>query len=146
MRFMIIRKADAETEAGAMPTRQLVDDMMRYNQEMVDAGVMRAGDGLKPSSAGARVKFRGGRPTVVDGPFAETKELIAGFSIIDVASKEEAIEWVKRWPPIDGHGEVEIEIRPLLEPEDFGEAFTDDMRRHGELMREQAAKPSTEGR
>ena len=122
MRFMVIRKADEETEAGAMPSEELIAAMGRYNEEMVKAGVMRAGDGLKPSSQGARVKFSGGRPTVIDGPFAETKELVAGFSIIDVASKDEAIEWVRRWPAIDGHGNVEIEIRPLYELEDFGDS------------------------
>ena len=120
MRFMIIRKADAETEAGMMPGEELIAAMACYNEEMVNAGVMRAGDGLKPSSAGARVSFSGGRPTVTDGPFTESKELVAGYSIIDVASKQEAIEWVKRWPQIDGHGNVQIEIRPLYELEDFG--------------------------
>jgi PhnB protein len=124
MRFLIIRKADAETEAGMMPSEELLVAMGRYNEELVKAGVMKAGAGLKPSALGARVKFSGGRPTVIDGPFTETKELVAGFSIIDVASKEEAVEWVKRWPQEDGHGQVEIEIRPLYEIEDLmsGEA------------------------
>jgi PhnB protein len=122
MRFLIIRKADEETEAGMMPSEELIAAMGAYNEEMVKAGVMRSGDGLKPSSRGARVKFSGGRPTVIDGPFAETKELVAGFSIIEVASKEEAIEWVRRWPAIDGHGNVEIEIRPLYELADFGDS------------------------
>jgi hypothetical protein len=94
--------------------------MGRYNEEMVKAGVMLSGDGLQPSSKGARVKFSGGKPRVIDGPFTESKELIAGFSILQVDSKEEAIEWVKRWPVIDGDGEVEIEIRRLFELEDFG--------------------------
>ncbi|HEY0018073.1 MAG TPA: YciI family protein [Longimicrobium sp.] len=120
MRFMIIRKADADTEAGMMPSQELITAMAAYNQEMVDAGVMLSGDGLKPSANGARVSFSGGRPTVIDGPFTEAKELIAGVSIIEVASKEEAIEWVKRWPRIDGGGNVQIEIRPLYEFEDFG--------------------------
>ena len=120
MRFMIIRKADADTEAGMLPSEELIAAMGRYNEEMVNAGVMLSGDGLKPSAQGARVRFSGGRPTVTDGPFTETKELIAGFSVIDVASKEKAIEWVKRWPTIDGDGNVEIEIRPLYELEDFG--------------------------
>jgi hypothetical protein len=140
MRFMIIRKADAETEAGMMPTEELVAAMMKYNEEMVNAGVMLAGDGLKPSSQGARVKFHGGRPTVIDGPFTEAKELVAGYSIIDVASREEAIEWVKRWPAVDGHGEVEIEIRPLYEVADFGEAFTAELRGQEEKMRARIAE------
>ena len=125
MRFLIIRKADAETEAGAMPGEELIAAMASYNEELVKAGVMRFGEGLKPSAQGARVKFRDGKPTVVDGPFTETKELIAGFSLFEVASKEEAIEWIKRWPPEDGNGNVEIEIRPLYELEDLvsGEAL-----------------------
>src|SRR6185436_16091918 len=104
MRFMIIRKADEETEAGALPSEALIAAMGRYNEELVKAGVMRSGDGLKPSSFGARVKFAGGKPTVVDGPFTETKELVAGVSVFEVGSKEEAIEWVRRWPPEDGGG------------------------------------------
>jgi PhnB protein len=120
MRFLVIRKADKATEAGAPPTEALLAAMGRYNEEMVKAGVMLSGDGLQPSSKGARVKFSGGKPRVIDGPFAESKELIAGFSILQVDSKEEAIEWVKRWPVIDGDGEVEIEIRQLFELEDFG--------------------------
>jgi hypothetical protein len=120
MRFLVIRKADQATEAGVPPTEELLAAMGRYNEEMVKAGVMLSGDGLQPSSKGARVKFSGGKPRVIDGPFTESKELIAGFSILQVDSKEEAIEWVKRWPVIDGDGEVEIEIRRLFELEDFG--------------------------
>jgi hypothetical protein len=120
MRFLIIRKADTSTEAGVAPTEELIAAMGRYNEEMVKAGVMLSGDGLQPSSKGARVKFSGGKPRVIDGPFTESKELVAGFSILQVDSKEEAIEWVKRWPQIDGGGEVEIEIRQLFELEDFG--------------------------
>jgi hypothetical protein len=125
MRFMIIRKADESTEAGAAASEELIAAMGRYNEELVKAGVMRAGDGLKPSSFGTRVKFTDGRPTVIDGPFAETKELVAGYSLFEVGSKEEAIEWIKRWPPEDGDGNVEIEIRPLYELEDLvsGEAL-----------------------
>jgi hypothetical protein len=119
-RFMIIRKADVDTEAGVMPEEELIVAMGKYNEEMVKAGLMIEGAGLKPSSKGARVKFSNGKPTVIDGPFTETKELIAGYSIIQVQSKEEAIEWVKRWPAIDGDGNVEIEIRQLYELEDFG--------------------------
>jgi hypothetical protein len=140
MRFMIIRRADAETEAGVMPTGELVDAMMKYNAEMVDAGIMLAGDGLQPSSRGARVKFSGGRPMVTDGPFAEAKELVAGFSVIDVASLDEAVEWVKRWPQVDGHGEVEIEIRPLYEVDAFGDEFTARIREQDERMRARAAE------
>ena len=140
MRFMVIRKADRDTEAGALPTQELVSAMMQYNEEMIKAGVMLAGDGLQPSSRGARVKFSGGKAKVIDGPFTETKELIAGYSIIQVNSREEALEWLKRWPAIDGNGEVELELRPLYEAEDFGEEFTPEMRRHEELLREQAAR------
>jgi hypothetical protein len=121
MRFMIIRKADADTEAGMMPSEELIAAMARYHEELVNAGVMLAGDGLKPSAKGARVRFSGGRPSVIDGPFAETKELVAGYSIIQVESLEEAVRWVERWPAIDGGGNVEIEIRPLYELSDFGE-------------------------
>jgi hypothetical protein len=120
MRFMIIRRADAETEAGVMPSAELLAAMADYNEQLVKAGVMLQGDGLQPSSKGARVKFSSGKPRVMDGPFAEVKELIAGFTMIDVRSKEEAIEWVKRWPPLDGGGEVEIEIRQVFELADFG--------------------------
>lgn len=119
MRFMIIRKADAETEAGVMPTEELMQDMLEYNEEMNRAGILRDGMGLKPSDRGARVSFRNGTPTVIDGPFAETKELIAGFSLIEVGSREEAIEWVKKWPRSDGNGNVQIEIREVYELEDF---------------------------
>ncbi|MEA2762826.1 MAG: hypothetical protein QOD47_2110 [Gemmatimonadaceae bacterium] len=120
MRFMIIRKADPDTEAGAMPSEELIAAMGKYNEEMVRAGVMLAGDGLKPSATGARVKFVRGNPTITDGPFTETKELVAGYSIIQVKSKQEAIDWVRRWPQLDGNGSVEIEIRQLYELEDFG--------------------------
>ncbi len=146
MRFMIIRKADPDTEAGMMPTAQLVTDMLKYNQEMIDAGVMLDGMGLQPSARGARVSFANGKPAVIDGPFAEAKELIAGFSLIQVKSREEAIEWVKRWPPIDGGGNVEIEIRQVYEAEDFGAEFTPEMRKHDEWLRAAAAKRAASGR
>jgi hypothetical protein len=120
MRFMIIRRADRQTEAGAKPNEQLIADMAKYNEELVKAGVMLAGDGLQPTSKGALVSFRNGKPTVIDGPFAEAKELIAGYSIVQVASRAQAIEWVKRWPASDGDGNVQIEIRQLYEIEDFG--------------------------
>ena len=122
MRFMIIRKADRETEAGMKPSEELIAAMARYHEEMVDAGVLRAGEGLQPSAKGARVKFSRGKPKVIDGPFTESKELIAGVSLIEVGSKEEALEWVKRWPTIDGNGEVEIEIRQVYELSDLGSA------------------------
>lgn len=120
MRFMVMRKADKNTEAGAMPSEQLVADMMSYNEELINAGAMLAGEGLQPSSKGARVKFSGGKSTVIDGPFAEAKELIAGFSILDVKSKEELIEILKRWPASDlVDGAVELEIRQFFEVSDF---------------------------
>ena len=142
MRFMIIRKADAQTEGDDVPTEELIVQMGNYNEEMVKAGVMLAGDGLMPSRTGARVKFHGGKPTVIDGPFTETKELVAGFSIIEVANKEEAIAWVKKWPPLDGNGEVEIEIRQIYEIDDFGDAFTPEERAKEEARRVAAAANS----
>src|SRR3569833_4196433 len=139
MRFLIIRKADAESDGADLPTEELFAQMGDYMAEMAKAGVLLSGDGLQPSRKGARVKFHGGKPTVVDGPFAETKELVAGFSIIQVASKEEAIEWVKKWPQLDGHGEVEIEIRQIYEAEDFGAAFTPEEREREEKLRAELA-------
>ena len=118
MRFMILIKANEETEAGVMPSQELLEQMNKYNQELVEAGVMVAGEGLHPSSKGARVKFSGDKRTVVDGPFTEAKELIAGFWLIQAKSKDEAVEWAKRIPSPDG-GESEIEIRQVFEPEDF---------------------------
>lgn len=135
MRFMIIRKADAETEAGALPSEELFTAMMKYTDELMKAGVMRAGEGLQPTSKGARVKFSNGKPTVTDGPFAEAKELIAGFSIIEVESREEAIAWLKRWPPEDGNGNVELELRQFYEADDFGEEFTPGWREQEERLR-----------
>ena len=117
MKFMLIRRADASTEAGILPSRKMFDDMGKFNDEMAKAGVFLDGVGLKPSSKGARVKITGGTPTVTDGPFAETKELIAGFTMIQCASLAEAIAWTKKWPASDA-GAV-IEIRQLFEPEDF---------------------------
>ena len=135
MRFMIIRKADKDTEAGVMPSQELLAAMMKYNDEMVNAGVMLAGEGLHPTSKGARVKFRNGRPIVTDGPFAEAKEVIAGFAMIQADSMEEALEWVKRWPPLDGNGEVELEIRQVFEADDFGAEFTPELREQEERLR-----------
>ena len=133
MRFMIIRKADKNTEAGVLPSQELLAAMMKYNEELLKAGVMLQGEGLQPSSKGVRVKLNAGKPTVVDGPFAETKELIAGFTMIQVRSKEEAIEWVKRWPIEDGN--VELEIRQVFEADDFGAEFTPDLRAQEALLR-----------
>ena len=138
MRFMIIRKADKDTEAGLLPNEELLSAMMKYNEEMVKAGVMLQGEGLQPTSKGARVKFSKGKPAVIDGPFTEAKELIAGFSMLQVRSKEEAIEWVKRWPAIDGRGELELEIRQVYEAEDFGPEFTPELREQEERLRAQA--------
>ena len=138
MRFMILVKADKNTEAGVLPSEQLLTDMGKFNEELVKAGVLLAGEGLQPSSKGARVKFSGAKRTVVDGPFAEVKELIAGFWLIEAKSKEEAIEWVKRVPNPTGE-ESEIEIRQVFEAEDFGPAFTPELREQEEQLRAQVA-------
>ena len=140
MRFMVIVKATKNSEAGALPTKRLLAEMGAFNEELSKAGVMLAGEGLQPSSKGARVKFSGSKRTVVDGPFPETKELVAGFWMWQVKSKQEAIEWVKRCPhPMPGEDAV-IEIRQLFEAEDFGEEFTPEMRRQEELLRVKAEK------
>ncbi len=134
MRFMILVKADKNSEAGVLPDEKLLTEMGNFNEELVKAGVMLAGEGLQPSSKGARVKFSGSTRTVTDGPFAETKELIAGFWLWQVKSKEEAIEWVKRCPnPMKG--ESEIEIRQVFEAEDFGAEFTPELREQEERQR-----------
>jgi len=139
MRFMIIVKATKDSEAGVMPSEQLLTEMGKFNEELVKAGVMLAGEGLQPSSKGARVRFSGSRRTVIDGPFAETKELIAGYWLWQVKSKEEAIEWVKRCPnPMPG--ESEIEIRRVFEAEDFGAEFTPELREQEERLRAETAK------
>ncbi|MCU1685671.1 MAG: PhnB protein [Amycolatopsis sp.] len=138
MRFMVMVKADANSEAGVLPTAELLAEMGAYNEQLVKAGVMLAGEGLHPSSNGVRVKFSGTDRTVVDGPFAETKELIAGFWLFEVKSKEEAIEWVKRCPsPM--LGDSEIEIRQVFSPEDFGDNLTPERREADEKLRAQAA-------
>ena len=139
MRFMIIRKADKNTEAGTMPSTELIAAMMKYNEEMIQAGVMLAGEGLQPSAKGARIKFSAGKPTIFDGPFAETKELIAGFTMIQVQARQEAIDWVKRWPALDGDGAVELELRQVFEAEDFGDEFTLELRETEERLRQQSA-------
>ena len=134
MRFMIIIKASQDSEAGVMPSQELLTAMGNYNEELVKAGIMLAGEGLHPSSKGARVKFSGDQRTVIDGPFIETKELIAGFWLWKVKSREEAIEWVKRCPnPMPGT-EAEIEIRQVFEAEDFGAEFTPELREQEERL------------
>jgi hypothetical protein len=138
MRFMIIVKATADSEAGVMPSEQLITEMGAFNEDLLKAGVLLAGDGLQPSSKGARVLFSGNERTVVDGPFAETKELVAGFWLWQVGSLDEAIEWVKRCPNPMLEDSV-IEIRPIGELEDFGEAFTPEARAAAERIREQLA-------
>ena len=136
MRFMILIKADKDSEAGIMPDEKLLTDMGKYNEELVKAGVLLAGEGLHPSSKGARVKFSGDKRTVIDGPFPETKDLVAGFWIFQVKSLEEAIEWVKRCPnPM--LGDAEIEIRQIGEIEDFGDALTPELREQDERLRAQ---------
>jgi len=135
MRFMVIVKANKDSEAGVMPSREILEAMGKYNEELVKAGVMLAGEGLHPSSKGVRVRFTGNKPTVIDGPFAETKELIAGFWLWKCDSKEEAIKWIKRSPFQD----TEIEIRQVFETEDFGDEFTPELREQEERLREQMA-------
>ena len=140
MRFMVIVKATEDSEAGVLPDAQLMADMGKFNEELAKAGVLLAGEGLQASAKGARVRFSGTKRTVIDGPFSETKELIAGFWLFQVKSKEEAIEWVKRSPnPFPGH-ESEIEIRQVFEPEDFGPALTPELREAEERLRMKAAK------
>ena len=138
MRFMVIVKADANSESGRMPDGQMLAEMGKYNEELVKAGVMLAGEGLLASSKGARVRFSGTKRTVIDGPFTETKELIAGFWILQVRSKEEAIEWVKRCPnPMEG--ESELEIRQVAEASDFGDEFTPELREQEARLGQQMA-------
>jgi hypothetical protein len=138
MRFMVIVKASKESEAGIMPSQKLLTEMGKFNEELVKAGVMLAGDGLQPSSKGKRVRFSGEKRTVIDGPFAETKELIAGYWLWQVRSMEEAIEWVKRCPN-PHQGESEIEIRQVFETEDFGAELTPELRKREEKLRDQLA-------
>jgi hypothetical protein len=139
MRFMVIVKADRTSEAGVLPDQKLLADMTKYNEELVKAGVLLAAEGLHPSSKGARVRFSGSKRTVTDGPFSETKELVAGFWLFQVKSKEEAIEWVKRAPnPFPGT-ESEIEIRQVFEAEDFGAEFTPELREKEKRLGEKMA-------
>ena len=138
MRFMVIIKANADSEAGIVPSERLLTEMMNYNEQLVKAGVMLAGEGLLASSKGARVRFSGSKRTVVDGPFPETKELIAGFWLIQVKSKEEAIEWVKRIPNPDD-GDSEVEIRQVAEVDDFGAEATPELREKESRLRAEVA-------
>jgi len=139
MRFMVLLKADKNTEAGVLPSAELLTAMGKYNEELASAGVLLAGEGLQASAKGARVKFSGDTRTVVDGPFADTKGMIAGFWMLQVGSKAEAIEWVKRCPnPLEG--EAEIEIRQVFEAEDFGDALTPEIKEQEERLRARSAE------
>ena len=137
MRFMVLVPGSPESEAGEMPSTELLEEMTKYNEELVKAGVMLAGEGLHPTSKGAKVRFEGGRRTVIDGPFTEAKELVAGYWIWECGSRDEAIEWLKR-APFDGG--VEIELRPIFEADDFGEQLTPELREADARMREQTAR------
>ena len=142
MRFMIIRKADADTEAGVMPGNDLLSAMARYNQSLIEAGMMLDGMGLHPSDKGARIQFKNGKPVITDGPFAETRELIAGFTLIQAKSKEEALDWVKRWPAEDANGNAYLELRRVYEMEDF--AAGDGIEQHQQNAAQLAAQLSTQ--
>lgn len=140
MRVMVIVKATKDSEAGVLPSKELIDAMGKYNEQLVKAGIMLAGDGLQPSSKGKRVRFSGEKRSVIDGPFTETKELIAGFWIWQVRSMEEAVEWLKRCPnPHPDTGETEVEIRPFFEAADFGENLTPEAKERDQRLREQMA-------
>ncbi|MEO8188883.1 MAG: YciI family protein [Acidobacteriota bacterium] len=139
MRFMVMVKANKDSEMGVMPDEKLLAEMGKFNEELVKAGVLLAAEGLHPTSKGARVRFSGDKRTVIDGPFTETKELIAGFWLFQVKSKEEAIEWVKRCPSPFPKGDSEIEVRQIFESEDFGAEFTPELREQEERIRAQAA-------
>ena len=136
MRFMVIVKANKDTEAGVMPTREMLEEMGKFNEELAKAGVMLAGEGLHPSSKGARVRFDGKKRTVIDGPFAESKELVAGFWLWQVRSRDEAIEWLKRAPFQEG----EVELRQVFEDDDFGEEFTPELREQEARIRKQVSR------
>jgi hypothetical protein len=145
MRVMVMVKATKNSEAGAMPSEALLAAMGKFNEELVKAGIMLDGDGLQPSSKGKRIKMSGGKRTVVDGPFAETKELVAGYWVWQVRSMEEAVEWARRCPdPMPGE-EAELEIRPFFEAEDFGEAFTPELRAREERLRQEIERRQGQG-
>ncbi len=137
MRFMVIVKADKDSEAGVMPSEKMLKEMGEYNEQLVKAGIMLAGEGLHPSSKGKRIRFKGKERTVIDGPFAETKELVAGFWLLQAKSTEEVVEWIKRAPFDSG---AEIEIRPMFEADDFGEALTPELRAQEERLRAQISE------
>ena len=143
MRFMVIRRADEETEAGALPSPELLAAMTKYNEELVKAGVMLDGMGLKDSSHGSLVSFEGGKPKVIDGPFTEAKELVAGVSLWECASKEEAIEWLKKWPKEDGGGNAVIELRQVFDDADFGDALTPEIKDRLDNYREILSEKET---
>ncbi|MGH2863987.1 MAG: YciI family protein [Solirubrobacteraceae bacterium] len=136
MRFMVLVPGNSESEAGEMPNTEILEAMTKYNEELVRAGVMLAGEGLRPTSNGAKIRFSGGERTVIDGPFTEAKEIVAGYWIWECASREEAIEWLKRAPFAGG---VEIELRPIFEADDFGEQLTPELREANERLRRQTA-------
>jgi len=140
MKFMIMIKATKDSEAGVMPTEELIADMMNYNEDLVNAGIMLGGDGLQPSSKGARAKFSNGTWTFTDGPFPETKELVAGYWLWQCKSKEEAFEWINRMPNPMPDTESEVEIRPLYEADDFGEEFTPELREKWERVNAKTEK------
>ena len=142
MRFCVMVRATKDSESGAMPSEKMLAEMGRYNEELVKAGVMLAGEGLHPSSKGARIRFSGDERTVIDGPFAETKELIAGFWLWQCGSMEEALEWARRCPRPFEHGDCEIEIRPVFEAEDFGAALTPELRERERRLRARTANGS----
>jgi hypothetical protein len=138
MQFVVLRKADAETEAGVMPSKEIIDDMTSYNERLVRSGKMKSGAGLMPSSRGARVSFSNGKPTVIDGPFAEAKEMIAGFSVVEADSLAEVVELVRQWPQSDGHGNVQIEIRQIVTAADLG--FSDEQQERYAKLEAEAAR------
>jgi len=139
MRFMILRMADNETEAGVMPSEAMLRAMGDYMEEMSKAGVLLAGEGLHPSSKGKKIKFSAGKPTIIDGPFSEAKELIGGYAMINVKSEQEALDWVKRWPAMDAGGNVQLELRRVFEDDEFGDEFTPELREREQRMRAEAA-------
>jgi hypothetical protein len=136
---MILRMADNETEAGVMPSEAMLRAMGDYMEEMSKAGVLLAGEGLHPSSKGKKIKFSAGKPTIIDGPFTEAKELIAGYAMINVKSEQEALDWVKRWPAMDAGGNVQLELRRVFEDDEFGDEFTPELREREQRMRAEAA-------
>ena len=139
MRFMILRKEDKNTEGGTLPSKALLEAMGKYMEEMGQAGVLQSAEGLQDSSKGVRIKFSNGKPALTAGPFADAKESIAGFCIIQAKSKEEALDWAKRWPAIDADGEVELEVRQIHEAEDFGADFTPELREKEQKLRDKIA-------